>query len=158
MIEFTGCRTIWPSSNTGKTGSFYLLSDCSSIPCWKSQVLCSSTFADVIGLFFLFILSVENAVWLTKIRVAYLSVCSSRIASQGIALDDPFDDSYPFSVASELSSRVEASSATEIASSSTSRAHPSVLSRFKTKIRECWLYAVQRWPSVCSLPCKLLVT
>ncbi|XP_019197034.1 PREDICTED: peroxisome biogenesis factor 10 isoform X2 [Ipomoea nil] len=78
---------------------------------------------------------------------------SSRIASQGITLDDPFDDSYPFSVASESSSRVEASTASEIASSSTSRAHPSVLSRFKTKIRECWLHAVQRWPSVCSLPC-----
>nr|GMD42792.1 peroxisome biogenesis factor 10 [Ipomoea batatas] len=81
---------------------------------------------------------------------------SSRIASQGIALDDPFDDSYPFSVASELSSRVEASSATEIASSSTSRAHPSVLSRFKTKIRECWLYAVQRWPSMLPLAREIL--
>lgn len=96
--------------------------------------------------------------FVTKIRFAYLSVYSSRIASQGITLDDQFDDSYPFSVASDSSSRVEASMATEIASSSTSRAHPSVLIRFKTKIRECWLYAVQRWPSVCSLPCKLLVT
>nr|AWW16480.1 peroxisome biogenesis factor 10 [Ipomoea pes-caprae] len=81
---------------------------------------------------------------------------SSRIASQGITLDDPFDDSYPFSVASELSSRVEASTTTEIASSSTSRAHPSVLSRFKTKIRECWLYAVQRWPSVLPLAREIL--
>nr|GLL37962.1 peroxisome biogenesis factor 10 [Ipomoea trifida] len=81
---------------------------------------------------------------------------SSRIASQGITLDDPFDDSYPFSVASESSSRVEASTATEIASSSTARAHPSVLSRFKTKIRECWLYAVQRWPSMLPLAREIL--
>ncbi|CAH9106359.1 unnamed protein product [Cuscuta epithymum] len=72
---------------------------------------------------------------------------SSRLASQAITMDDRFDDGYPFGVISGSSGRVEASTAI-VAASSSSRECMSVLSRLKANIRQCWLYAVQRWPSV----------
>ncbi|RAL52857.1 hypothetical protein DM860_007625 [Cuscuta australis] len=80
---------------------------------------------------------------------------SSRLASEGITLDDPFDDDYSFGGASASSGRVEASTTSETTSFS-SRESLSFFSRLKAKLRRCWLHAVQRWPSVFPLAREIL--
>ncbi|XP_009768856.1 peroxisome biogenesis factor 10 isoform X1 [Nicotiana sylvestris] len=80
---------------------------------------------------------------------------SSRVASRGITLADSMAD-YTFGDVRSSSNEAEASATVEIQSSSTSTPSISALSRLKAKIRDFWLYAVRRWPSVLPLAREVL--
>ncbi|XP_070009011.1 peroxisome biogenesis factor 10 isoform X2 [Nicotiana sylvestris] len=80
---------------------------------------------------------------------------TSRVASRGITLADSMAD-YTFGDVRSSSNEAEASATVEIQSSSTSTPSISALSRLKAKIRDFWLYAVRRWPSVLPLAREVL--
>ncbi|KAK4490963.1 hypothetical protein RD792_017946 [Penstemon davidsonii] len=68
---------------------------------------------------------------------------SSRIASQGITMDDSvYDDNGTSS-----NSQLQSSASAEISASLSTSVPVSALSRLKAKITGLWFYAVQRWPS-----------
>ncbi|KAJ4830840.1 hypothetical protein Tsubulata_028529 [Turnera subulata] len=74
---------------------------------------------------------------------------SSRLASQGIALDDAQSDDEPYGDGAYGSSRVALAAASDVASPSTSGSSVSTLSRLKLKFIGLWLRTVRRWPTVC---------
>lgn len=79
-------------------------------------------------------------------------ICSSRIASRGIALTDLLSDDLDTSGSSQDQlSEIQASS------SSSTRVSISPLVRLKEKIGRLWLYTVQRWPAVCQFPFILIL-
>ncbi|KAF3658902.1 Peroxisome biogenesis factor 10, partial [Capsicum annuum] len=80
---------------------------------------------------------------------------SSRVASRGITLADSMAD-YPFGDVPTSSNEAEPSPTVEIQSYSTSTSSISALSLLKAKMRDFWLYAVRRWPSVLPLVREIL--
>lgn len=75
-------------------------------------------------------------------------VCSSRIASRGIALTDSLSDDL-YGENALASSQVQPPAVVEAPTSSAPGASFSVLSRLKEKLSGLWLYAIRRWPVVC---------
>lgn len=73
-------------------------------------------------------------------------ICSSRIASRGIALSDSLSDEL------ETSGSTQDQLATNQASSSSPIVSSSPFSRLKSRISGLWLNTVQRWPAVCHFP------
>lgn len=80
-----------------------------------------------------------------EIRIILL--CSSRVASRGIAIADSHSDDL-FGTNAPDSSDTQLSAVNEHPLSSASGASSSAFSRLKERLNGFWLYSVQRWPTV----------